>query len=468
MAEEHGGRRRPRLVLIASPLQGHMTPMIHLATFLHSKAFFSITIAHSELNPPDPSNHPDFTFLPLRDNLSSTSDFAGAVKFLQTLNDNCKPLFKQHLVNIVNAQKDTSSSDHQKESTVVVIYDNLMYFAGSVAGDLGLPSIMLRTSSASFFPVINIIPQLHQQGRFPVQGKDYRFNCFAFTDGSSEIVPELHPLRYKDLPFSGISIEQTLETINMIIPKTPPSAILWNTLEFLESSALTIIRDHYKVPVFTIGPLHKIIPTPSTSFLEEDTSCITWLDKQAPKSVVYVSLGSLAKVDEKISIEMAWGIANSNQPFVWVVRPGSVRGFEWIEFLPEGLVAEMKTRGLIVKWAPQKDVLAHFAVGGFWSHCGWNSTLESMFEGVPMLCQPFELDQKVNCRNLSDVWKIGVEVVVERGEIEGVIRRVLVSKEGEEMKERALEIQEKVKVAVSHGGSSQNSLKELVEYILSL
>ncbi|KAK9079485.1 hypothetical protein SSX86_001157 [Deinandra increscens subsp. villosa] len=282
-----------------------------------------------------------------------------------------------------------------------------------------------------------------------------------------EMVPELHPLRYKDLPFIGFPMNQILQTINMITPKTPPSAFLWNTLEFLEPSALTRIREQYQVPIFTVGPLHKIIPTPSTSFLDEDTNCITWLDKQAPKSVVYVSLGSLANTDEKTSTEMAWGLANSNQPFIWVVRPGSVRGFEWIEFLPEGLAVEMKVRGLIVKWAPQKEVLAHFAVGGFWSHCGWNSTLESAFEGIPMLCQPFKLDQKVTCRYLCHEWKMGVEIVVERGEIEGVIRRVLVGKEGEEMKQRALEIQEKVKVALSYGGSSYNSLKEFVEYILS-
>ncbi|KAI7733333.1 hypothetical protein M8C21_017000 [Ambrosia artemisiifolia] len=448
---EHG-RRRWRLVLTASPLQGHMTPMLHLATFLHSKGF-SIAIAHSELNRPDPSNHPGFTFIPLPDNLSATPSFANAVQFMQALNDNCRPHFLEHLVQIINEQKDSSD----KES-IVIIYDNLMYFAGSVASDLGLPSIILRTSSASTFPVFKIIPLLHQDGRFPVQESMLQ-----------EIVTELHPLRYKDLPFIGLPIEQTLETINIILPKTPPSAFIWNTLEFLEPSGLTQVRNHYQVPVFPIGPLHKIIPTPcSTSFLEEDMSCISWLDKQAPKSVVYVSLGSIAYMDEKVSTEMAWGIANSNQPFIWVVRPGSVKGFEWIEFLPEGLVTDMKVRGLIVKWAPQKDVLAHCAVGGFWSHCGWNSTLESLSEGVPMLCQPYDLDQKVNSRYLCYVWKMGVEIVVERGEIEGAIRRVLVSKQGEEMRQRAMEIQEKIKVAVSHGGSSQNSLKELIDFILSL
>ncbi|KAL8249294.1 hypothetical protein R6Q59_006162 [Mikania micrantha] len=427
MAED--GRRRWRLVLTASPLQGHMSPMLHLATFLHSKGF-SITMAHSDLNRPDPSK-PSWSHLPPS-----------------------APHFQRHLVQIIDSQKEASASE--KES-IVVIHDNLMFFAGSVAADLGLPSIILRTSSASFFPALNIIPQLLEQGRFPVQDSMLQ-----------EIVSELHPIRYKDLPFLGTPIEQTLKTINMIITKKPPSAFLWNTFEFLEPTGLTHIRDHYQVPVFSVGPLHKIIPTHSTSFHKEDTSCISWLDKQAPRSVVYVSLGSLANVDEKISTEMAWGLANSNQPFLWVVRPGLVKGFEWFEFLPEDLVNQMKMRGLIVKWAPQKEVLAHSAVGGFWSHCGWNSTLESMFEGVPMLCQPFELDQKVNCRYLSDVWKIGVEIVAERGEIEDAIRKVLVGKEGEEMKQRAIEIQEKVKVAISHGGSSHNSLEAFVDYILSL
>ncbi|KAI3830029.1 hypothetical protein L1987_04161 [Smallanthus sonchifolius] len=450
MAEENGGIRW-RLVLVASPLQGHMTPMLQLGTYLHSKGF-SITIAHPEFNPPNSLNHPDFVFLPLPDNISSPGKFTSFLGFLQALNDNCKPHLREHLVQIINAQKEKS----EKES-VVIIHDNLMVFGGSVAGDLGLPSIIMHSSSAAFFPAYKIIPQLHKDGRFPVHDPLMQ-----------EIVPELDPFRYKDLPFIDLPMQDALDSVNMIIPNTSPSAFIWNTLQFLEPSALTRIRQQYQVPIFSIGPLHKIAPTPSTSFLKEDTSCITWLDKQEPKSVLYVSLGSVANMDEKVATEIAWGLANSNQPFLWVVRPGSVRGFEWIEFLPEGLVDEMKGRGLIVKWAPQKEVLAHNAVGGFWSHCGWNSTLESVCEGVPMLCQPFGVDQLLNARYLSYVWKMGIEIVMERREIEGVIRRVLVDKEGEEMRQRGMEIQENVKLALSHGGSSQNSLIDLVDFILSL
>nr|XP_043612199.1 UDP-glycosyltransferase 76H1-like [Erigeron canadensis] len=453
MADHGGSGRRCQLVLIASPLQGHMTPMLQLGTYLHSKGCFSITIAHSEFNSPDPSKHPDFHFQPLPDNVSGTDIVcASFIHFVQTYNNNCKPHFQGHLIKIINEQKDKSN----KES-IVIIHDHLMFFAASVASELGLPNIILRSSSAAFYPAFMIIPKLHQQGRYPAQDSSLQ-----------DIVPELHPFRYMDLPYNNRPVEETLRKITMSTPNSPPSASIYNTLEFLEESALTEIRDHYQGPIFTIGPLHKIIPTPSTSFLEEDMSCISWLNKQAPKSVVYVSLGSLAHVDEKVSTEMAWGLANSNQQFLWVIRPGSVHGFEWIEFLPEGLVAKFKKRGLIVKWAPQKEVLAHNAVGGFWSHCGWNSTLEGVCEGVPMLCQPFVADQQLNARYLSYVWKMGIEIVVERGEIKGAIKRLLVDEEGKKMRGKAMEIQEKIKIALSHGGSSQNSLIDLVDFILSM
>ncbi|KAI3682472.1 hypothetical protein L1987_82474 [Smallanthus sonchifolius] len=172
MAEENG-RRRWRLVLVASPLQGHMTPMLHLATYLHSKGF-SITIAHPQFNPPEYSNHPDFVFLPLPDNISSPANFTSFLKFLQALNNNCKPHLQEHLGQIINSQKEKS----EKES-VVIIHDSLMVFGGFVAGDLGLPSIIMNSSSAAFFPAYKIIPQLHQDGRFPLHGNYFYLpKCF--------------------------------------------------------------------------------------------------------------------------------------------------------------------------------------------------------------------------------------------------------------------------------------------------
>ncbi|KVH94641.1 UDP-glucuronosyl/UDP-glucosyltransferase [Cynara cardunculus var. scolymus] len=400
-----------------------MTPMLQLGSVLHSKGF-SITMVHTKLNSPDPSNHPEFEFLPLFDNFLAIDASANFTTFLEALNDNCKMQLQDHL-----AQKIREGRD---DEMITIIHDNIMYFAEEVANNLNLPSIVLRSSSASY-----------------------------------ELVPELHPLRYKDLPFNRTSTEVATEMLALSERIRTPSAIIWNTMEYLEYSALTQLRQRYQVPIFAVGPLSKMVRCPSTSFLKEDTNCISWLDKQAPRSVIYVSLGSLATMDKTELAETAWGLANSNQPFLWVVRPGSVCGSVWIEFFPEGFTEEIRGRGLVLKWAPQKQVLAHSAVGGFWSHCGWNSTLESISEGIPMICRPVMGDQCVNSRYLSSVWRIGLELEhLERKVIESAIRRLLVDDEGKEMRQRAIHMKEKAKHSLCNGGSSFKFLNDLVEFLL--
>ncbi|XVE69319.1 hypothetical protein DITRI_Ditri09bG0142800 [Diplodiscus trichospermus] len=123
---------------------------------------------------------------------------------------------------------------------------------------------------------------------------------------------------------------------------------------------------------FLRGPFDKHFPASSNSLPPQDQSCISWLDKQAPNSVIYVSFGSIAAINDTEFLEVAWGLANSMQPFLWVVRPRLVKGSEWLETLPKGFIEMLGERGQIVKWAPQQEVLAHPSIGGFWTHCGWN------------------------------------------------------------------------------------------------
>ncbi|KAL3514231.1 hypothetical protein ACH5RR_026948 [Cinchona calisaya] len=238
--------------------------------------------------------------------------------------------------------------------------------------------------------------------------------------------------------------------------------------DILEHSALLVLQQHYKVPFFPIGPFHKMATATSTSFLEEDRSCIARLDKQASNSVLYISLGSIACVDEEEMTETAWGLANSGIPFLWVVRSDSVNEKQHWHF-PEGFRALVGERGLIVKWAPQKEVLAHRAVGGFWSHCGWNSTFESICEGVPMICRPHFGDQLMNARYLTYVWKVGlnIENVLDRESMETTIRRLMLGIEGKEMRKRILDIKEKVEAGMLKGGSAYESLNDLTEFITS-
>ncbi|KAL8225248.1 hypothetical protein R6Q57_017805 [Mikania cordata] len=445
--EEHGGRRRPLVVLTSSPFHGHMSPTLQLATALHAKGF-TIAIAHSKINPPNPSNHPsDFTFLPLSDDLPAIDNSGGFTDFINKLNNNCEPSFREHLTRLIS----------EGNRSIVVVYDNVMHFAGIVAVDLKLAAILFRSSSAAFLPAFLARQQLRQQGIFLEQ--DFVMD---------EIVPNHHPLRYKDLPFATSPIEDWNQHAANFNRQAHPSAVILNTVKFLEHESLTRIHNHFQVPVFAVGPFHKIAPITSIGSHQEDISCLAWLDKQPPKSVVYISFGSVATTDVKVLTEMAWGLAKSNLRFLWAVRPGLVCGSEWLELLPDGFVEETKERGLILKWAPQKEVLAHFAVGGFWSHCGWNSCLESISSGVVMICQPFSVDQGVNARYVSYVWRIGLELErVERGEIERMVRRVMVDDEGKEMRVRVNDMKEMVKEAVGNKGSSQESLEGLVDFILS-
>jgi UDP:flavonoid glycosyltransferase YjiC (YdhE family) len=119
--------------------------------------------------------------------------------------------------------------------------------------------------------------------------------------------------------------------------------------------------------------------------------CMKWLDSKEPGSVVYVSFGSLAAVGEEQMAELAWGLKRTNRCFLWIVRESEESK------LPRDFVKETSNIGLIIKWCPQLQVLAHKSVGCFMTHCGWNSTLEALSLGVPMVAMPQWTDQPNQC-----------------------------------------------------------------------
>ncbi|KAJ9541797.1 hypothetical protein OSB04_028303 [Centaurea solstitialis] len=338
----------------------------------------------------------------------------------------------------------------RKGAVACLISDSVWHFTQSVADSLNLPRIVLRTSSMSCTLVYAALPFIQEKGN--IQG--------------------LPPMTQKDILkiYSGGFEEGKLELISSMIKETKAaSGVIYNTFKELEEPAFLTTSQDFHNP-FPIGPFHKYFPASSSSLLEQDRSSISWLDLQPVNSVLYVSFGSIAQMDEAEFTNMACGLASSNQRFLWVVRPGSVLGSEWLESLPNGFMDKVGERGCIVKWAPQQEVLAHQAIGGFWTHCGWNSTLESICEGVPMICSPCSYDQPVHARYVADVWRIGVilENGIEVQEIEKAIKRVMVEKEGDEMRERSKSLQEKANLSLQKDGSATQALENLVDYILSL
>ncbi|XP_009344267.2 UDP-glycosyltransferase 76F1-like [Pyrus x bretschneideri] len=457
--EQSKGRR---VILFPLPFQGHINPMLELANILHSKGF-SIAILHTSFNSLSPSTrNPYFTYHSIPVDLTETEvSFKDFTVLLSILNAKCVEPFRECLSGLL------SDDINSEDPIACLISDPLFNFTRSVAESFKLPRILLRTGGAASFAIYAAFPQLKEKGYLPIS--DSRLE---------EPVTELSPIKVKDLPMMPNCDPEDFYQLITNMTNEPKSShgLIFNTFEDLEGQALATIRQEYypNIPIFSLGPFHKCGPTTSsssTSLQSQDQSCISWLNTQAPKSVAYVSFGSAARIDHAQFLEIAWGLANSGQPFLWVVRPGLVQQSELHDqALPNGFLEALNERAHVVKWAPQKEVLAHPAVGAFWTHCGWNSTLESICEGVPMICTPYFSDQMVDARFVSDVWKVGLQLEhgIERGEVERTIRRLMVEKEGEEIKERALKLMEKANLSLKEGGSSYQSLDDLVNHILSL
>ncbi|XXG76438.1 hypothetical protein AAC387_Pa08g0788 [Persea americana] len=193
--------------------------------------------------------------------------------------------------------------------------------------------------------------------------------------------------------------------------------------------------------IYTIGLLllqflllpDDVLKSVKSSMWKEEVECLKWLDCHEAASVIYVNFGSTTVSTPQQQIEFAWGNANSNHPFLWVIRPDLVMGGHTI--LPQELMDEIEERGMHVSWYPQEDMLAHPSICLFLTHYGWNSTLESISYGVPMLCWPFFADQNTNCRYACNEWRVGIEIGnnVKREEIEGLIREMMGGKKGNEL-----------------------------------
>ncbi|ESQ40504.1 hypothetical protein EUTSA_v10013500mg [Eutrema salsugineum] len=454
--EKTNGRR---VILFPLPLQGCINPMIQLAKILHSRGF-SITVIHTRFNAPKASSHPLFTFLQIPDGLSEAETRTRDVTLLITLlNQRCESPFRECLTKLFAE----SETEEEKQRTSCLIDDSNWLFTQSVAESFNLPRFVLCTYKFTFFLGHLLVPQLRREGFLP------------FPDSEAEdLVPVFPPLRKKDLSRIMRNSRQSelLDSYLQKILETTKraSGIIVMSCEELDRDSLAESNEVFTFPIFPIGPSHiHDVQASSSSLFEPDQSCIPWLDKRETRSVTYVSLGSIVTISESELLEIACGLSNTNLSFLWVVRPGSVHGRDWIESLPQGFIESLDEKGKIVKWAPQKEVLAHRAIGGFLTHNGWNSTVESICEGVPMISLPFAWDQMLNARFVSDVWRIGIHLEgrIERREIERAVRRLMLGSEGEGIRERINALRDEVRRSVQRGGSSSRYLDDLVDRILS-
>lgn len=202
-------------------------------------------------------------------------------------------------------------------------------------------------------------------------------------------------------------------------------------------------------------------------FKPNTDACKKWLEQRAPCSVIYVSFGSLSEVGPEQMEELAKGLKASNKYFLWVVRASEESK------LPKNYAEELSEKGLIVSWCPQLEVLAHEALGCFITHCGWNSTLEALSFGVPMVAMPCWTDQSTNAKFVSDVWKTGIRTrpdekgIVRDTEIVRCLELVMDREEGKEIQTNAIKWKKMAREAVDKGGSSDTNIDEFVSALMN-
>nr|AUR26631.1 UDP-glucosyltransferase 709L1 [Centella asiatica] len=464
----------PHVLIFPLPLQGPVNSMFKLAellclagihvTFLVTDHIHSRLLRYSDIHSRF-NRYPGFRLETISDGLPE--DHPRGDKFMElfdSLRMNTKPLFKQLLTS-----GSLVSDDLPPMSCIIA--DGIMGFTCDVANEVGIPIIYVRTISACCLWVFFCLPNMIESGEIPFTGEDDLDTPIKSVPGTESF------LRRRDLPSfcrSGDLSHPNIQLYKSESEENPRAyGLILNTFEDLEGPILAQMRT-FCPNIYTIGPLHTLIKTKlageltssktsSNSLWEEDRSCITWLDSQSPKSVIYVSFGSLALMTRDQLMEFWHGLVNSKCKFLWVIRPDSVAGNNEI---PAEVAEGTKERGYIVGWAPQEEVLAHPSVGGFLTHSGWNSTLESVIEGVPMICWPYFMDQQVNSRFVGEVWKLGLDMkdTCDRVIVEKMVKDLMVERKDEFIKS-AEHMAMLGKKSLSEGGSSYCHLNRLIEDI---
>ncbi|KAM3709686.1 hypothetical protein ACJW30_02G191900 [Castanea mollissima] len=465
---------KPHAVCVPFPTQGHVSPMMRLAKLLHSRGFH-ITFVNTEFNHRRlirskgldyVKGLPDFRFETIPDGLPlSDRDATQDIPALcDSTRKNCLVPFKELVLKL--------NSSSEVPLVTCIVSDGIMSFAIKAGEELGIPEVQFWTASACGFMGYLNFTELIKRGILPF--KDENFKDDGTLNKPINWIPGMKNIRLRDLP-TFIRTTDITETMFDFLGSEAQnclnsSVIIFNTFEEFEHEVLEVLLAKFP-HVYNIGPLHLLgrhVPeshfmSQGPSLWKEDSKCLQWLDKRESNSVVYVNYGSITVMSDQHLKEFAWGLANSKHTFLWIVRPDVVMGDSAI--LPKEFFEETKDRGLLTSWCSQDEVLAHPSIGVFLTHCGWNSTLESVSAGVPIICWPFFAEQQTNCRYACTTWEIGVEVNedVKRHEIEALVKEMMEGEKGKAMRQKAREWKKKAMEVTDFEGSSFKNFERLIK-----
>ncbi|CAJ2634225.1 unnamed protein product [Trifolium pratense] len=351
-----------------------------------------------------------------------------------------------------------------------------------IAKEFSVPAFVFFTSGVAFLGLSIYIHNLFERDN--VDSTHLMQLTELAIPGFANLVPT------KSLPSAVLRKEYESFFMSYAKGLKNTDGIIVNSFEELEPHAVHSFSSHPDLsglPIYPVGPI--LNPEPKTKSTVDYDDIINWLDDQPPSSVVFLCFGSRGFFDEDQVKEFAVAVENSGVRFVWSLRKPPPKGTmipptdyplsELVSVLPEGFLDRTVEIGRVIGWAPQAQVLAHPATGGFVSHCGWNSTLESIYYGVPVATWPLYAEQQTNAFELVCELKMAVEIALDyrvelldganylltADKIERGIRNVL-DTDGEVSKNVKV-MSEKSRKTLLEGGSSYNYLGRLIDNIMS-
>nr|XP_027117916.1 UDP-glycosyltransferase 74F2-like [Coffea arabica] len=449
--EDRNQSYRAHVLAIPYPTQGHINPMLQFCKRLVSKgckATLAITTFISKTMQPKSETVQI-------DTISDGFDEGGFTQaesihsYLEHLQDAGLKTLRE----LLNRQKNAGTP------VDCIIYDSFLPWVVDITQEFGLVSAAFFTQPCA----VNFVYYYVYHGLLTLL-----ISSFPVS------IPGLPLLDRLDMP-AFIAFEGTYPAYFQLVLRQflnidKADYVLVNTFYKLEAEALDAMS---KVcPLFTIGPTVPSVYLDNRVANDEEygldlfeldpSMSIKWLHSKPKGSVVFIAFGSMVTFDEKQMEELAMGLKQSNFYFLWVVRACEEAK------LPRNFVQETREKGWLVRWSPQMKVLANEAIGCFFSHAGWNSSIEALSMGVPMVVMPQWTDQTTNAKLVQDVWKVGKRVKVDenglvgREEVEGCVRQVMEGESGKEMKDNAIKWMNLAKEAVCENGTSDKCIHEFL------
>uniref|UniRef100_A0A803NV43 Glycosyltransferase n=1 Tax=Cannabis sativa TaxID=3483 RepID=A0A803NV43_CANSA len=469
MAEQPQAHQKPHLAILPSPGMGHLIPLVEFAKRLVRAHDFTITFVVST-DGPVPSKTQKSVLSALPEEIDHV--FLPPVNFDDLPEDTkVETIITLTVARSLPALRNIIKSMFSRFGSVsALVVDLFGTDAFDVAREFNMLSYIFFPSTAMTLSFFLHLPIL-----------DETVSC-EFRELPEPVrIPGCIPIPGKELldPVQDRTNDAYKWTLHNAKRYRLADGIMVNSFLELETGAVSYLTksEPGKPPVYPVGPLVNMEPSTKA----DESNCLTWLDKQPHGSVLFVSFGSGGSLSSEQINELAFGLEMSEQRFMWVVRRpndkvanatyfnGTAQNESSFDFLPNGFLERTQGRGLVVpSWAPQSQILRHGSTGGFLSHCGWNSTLESVVSGVPLVAWPLYAEQRMNAFMLTHEIKVAIRPkvsengIVEREEIAKVVKSLIEGEDGKKLRNQMKDLKEAAAKALSPNGASTKALSEVV------